>query len=148
MQQELIVSFQIYSKFPREGIMGLKHTNLWEFTCDNCGKKERFAKVPDAQRPPKWHKYNDEFTEFDEVGNALHNHMKRLLLCDDCAKLKIKSKNSSPEMAALASSYLQMDEAAMLDVEPTTLFADIRSLAGSVLSQDPESSDPEESIDG
>lgn len=126
--------------------MGLKQQNLWEFSCDNCGKIERFATVPANERPRKWHRYTDEFTVYDTFGNALRSQTKRTLLCDDCAKLKIVSKNSSPELAALASKYLQMDESDMLDQEPQVLAQDMKSLAGSVLAQDPASGDPEEQV--
>lgn len=128
--------------------MGLKHTNLWEFTCDNCAKKERFATAPETQRPIKWHRYTDEFTDYDKFGNALRNHTKRSLLCDDCAKLKVRGKSSSPQMIALAEKYLLMDQVEMLDREPEELVDDLRSLATTVLGNDPEASDPEEPIDG
>lgn len=48
-------------------------------------------------------------------------------------------KQSSPEMSSLAGRYLGMDEVEfvrMCRYEPGKLFAEVRSLAGSVVSQD------------
>lgn len=124
--------------------MGIEHDSTWKFVCDNCGRSETYATVPQIQRPFKWGKLQLEYTELDEHGNALANHTDRKLLCGDClqdyitegpSSLNTLNEVSSPELSALAGKYLKFDEQDIMGLEPATLVGDIKALAGSVLTQ-------------
>jgi len=121
--------------------MGLKFKESWKFECDNCHKELTYAVVPKEQRPPTWHRYADEFTEFDDFGNALRSHTKRIILCDECAPLLIPQRTSSPEAVMLASKYRGLTGEQVLDLDPDVLLADLHSLASEVLTTSPTKGD-------
>lgn len=121
--------------------MGMTIDNLVRFECDRCLKVRTFATMPTAGRPIDWHKFSDEFTENDPYGNALRGVTKRFLLCDECAPVTIPQRMPDENSVVLAKMYNATTESELADIAYSEIFADLKTLAGAVLSVDPATGD-------